>query len=576
MSWEQSFSKEVALINMSSSMQVDDPSRAKLLHNRVGSLGSSVGFIEKFRGKANVVADRLSRPPYTEGVASDVCAITVDMPSRKSSHIPKGQLEDEELKKIIDCFESMDKDENFANYTSRGYLMNQGPFPETPTGKKWIFIVEDTSTKLVELFALAEATAENSAKPLIEEVLLRYGLPRRLITDNRPQFISAVMQLTCDLLEITQDLIPVYHLQANPSERKNRDLKLRLAILVGEEHSAWKFANSILDVKDRVEQKQDCQKENYRRQRRKYYKPGDKVWVTIHPISRNNRSRKFMPKREGPYLILTLRSPVTYEIANPDQAFGTYHVFALKDYQEPETERDTGFVAPLRKRGCPKKEIISWSRDVNGTRGRRKIEVSRLKTLSDDDNIFIPKLLTVLLQICVLLHAEGKLASVKFVEDVILWMQEKLFKYMYLDVNASLSKSLNTNRKRSLNASTSQSPAPKKKQSPEFQKFLVKICKDVCQVLADMTLLGYLNRKSLQFLKFGLKMLDLECGGMLFLPASKLLFNHVTYGVYLLLEEKEISVLKILPDCFNKFIQCLNEDIFLKSVPSSVSMVIFF
>ncbi|GFX70922.1 retrovirus-related Pol polyprotein from transposon 17.6 [Trichonephila clavipes] len=44
------------------------------------------------------------------------------MPSR----IRKGQLEDKELKKIIDCFESMDKEENFANYTSRGYLVNQG------------------------------------------------------------------------------------------------------------------------------------------------------------------------------------------------------------------------------------------------------------------------------------------------------------------------------------------------------------------------------------------------------------------------------------------------------------------
>ncbi|GFT21188.1 uncharacterized protein TNCV_2582521 [Trichonephila clavipes] len=72
--------------------------------------------------------------------------------------------------------------------------------------------------------------------------------------------------------------------------------------------------------------KQDYQKENFDRRRRKYYKPGDKVWVTIHPINRNNKSRKFMPKREGPYLLLTLRSPVTYEIAdpaNPDQTLGT-------------------------------------------------------------------------------------------------------------------------------------------------------------------------------------------------------------------------------------------------------------
>ncbi|GFY01665.1 hypothetical protein TNCV_2608481 [Trichonephila clavipes] len=67
-----------------------------------------------------------------------------------------------------------------------------------------------------------------------------------------------------------------------------------------------------------------------------------------------------MPKREGPYLILTLRSPVTYEIddlANPDQALGTYLISALKDYQESETERNTGTVAPLRKRGCPKKKL---------------------------------------------------------------------------------------------------------------------------------------------------------------------------------------------------------------------------
>ncbi|GFT31263.1 retrovirus-related Pol polyprotein from transposon 17.6 [Nephila pilipes] len=65
-----------------------------------------------------------------------------------------------------------------------------------------------------------------------------------------------------------------------------------------------------------------------------------------------------MPKREGPYLILTLRSPVTYEIAdpaNPDQVLGTYHISALKDYHEPGVERDTGPVAPLRKRGRLKK-----------------------------------------------------------------------------------------------------------------------------------------------------------------------------------------------------------------------------
>ncbi|GFW92842.1 transposon Tf2-6 polyprotein [Trichonephila clavipes] len=46
-------------------------------------------------GKVNVVAEMLSRPSYTEGTASDVCAITVDMPSRKCS--PESEEEEAQL-----------------------------------------------------------------------------------------------------------------------------------------------------------------------------------------------------------------------------------------------------------------------------------------------------------------------------------------------------------------------------------------------------------------------------------------------------------------------------------------------
>ncbi|GBL79856.1 Transposon Tf2-6 polyprotein [Araneus ventricosus] len=299
--------------------------------------------IEYTPGKANVLADMLSRPTnLNEDVPCDIFAVSADSPVRKSKDIRQEQLKDEELKKIIDCFENSSKDENFANWTSRGYLMNQGilyryspeveteeaqlvvpfqerervlqqyhdvptaghygaegtynkvasryyfpgmrkyiaeyvkncpdcnrykpsnqkptgllrtpvyaqrfetlaidlfgPLPETSSGKKWIFLVEDTSTKWVELFSLKEATSVNCAKTLVEEVFLRYKLPRRLISDNGPQFISAVMQQTCNFLGIKQDLIPVYHPQANPSERKNGDLKPRPAILVRDEHDSW-------------------------------------------------------------------------------------------------------------------------------------------------------------------------------------------------------------------------------------------------------------------------------------------------------------------------------------------------
>ncbi|GFS51560.1 uncharacterized protein TNCV_549741 [Trichonephila clavipes] len=102
-----------------------------------------------------------------------------------------------------------------------------------------MLIIEDCTTQWVELFALPNATAKECAITLIEEVLLGYGIPRRLISDNGTQFVSAVMQQICYLSSIHQSLIPVYHPQANPVERKNRDLKPRLAILVQDKHDCW-------------------------------------------------------------------------------------------------------------------------------------------------------------------------------------------------------------------------------------------------------------------------------------------------------------------------------------------------
>ncbi|GFX95604.1 hypothetical protein TNCV_4826181 [Trichonephila clavipes] len=114
-----------------------------------------------------------------------------------------------------------------------------GPLPESLSGEKWISIVEDCCIRWVELFALPQATARECATTLMEEVILRYGLPRRLISDHGSQFVGAVMQQLCFILNIDQDIIPVYHPQANPVERKNRDLKPRIAILVQNRHDEW-------------------------------------------------------------------------------------------------------------------------------------------------------------------------------------------------------------------------------------------------------------------------------------------------------------------------------------------------
>ncbi|GFT26003.1 transposon Tf2-8 polyprotein [Trichonephila clavipes] len=93
---------------------------------------------------------------------------------------------------------------------------------------------------LRELQSIHRVTsARQCATTLIEEVFMRHGIPRRIISDNGTQFVSAVLQQICFTLNISQNFIPVYSPQSNPVERKtetlNPDLQylLETIILVG-------------------------------------------------------------------------------------------------------------------------------------------------------------------------------------------------------------------------------------------------------------------------------------------------------------------------------------------------------
>ncbi|GFY22398.1 integrase_H2C2 domain-containing protein [Trichonephila clavipes] len=49
-----------------------------------------------------------------------------DMPTRSCKDMREAQLKDDNFKKIIDSFEFPLKTEEYANWTERGFLMNQG------------------------------------------------------------------------------------------------------------------------------------------------------------------------------------------------------------------------------------------------------------------------------------------------------------------------------------------------------------------------------------------------------------------------------------------------------------------
>ena len=65
-------------------------------------------------------------------------------------------------------------------------------------------------------------TASKCITILIEEVFFRYNIPGKLINDNGPQFVSAMLEQVYCTLNIDQVLTPVYHPQANLVEEEQK------------------------------------------------------------------------------------------------------------------------------------------------------------------------------------------------------------------------------------------------------------------------------------------------------------------------------------------------------------------
>ncbi|UYV70128.1 K02A2.6-like, partial [Cordylochernes scorpioides] len=253
-----------------------------------------------------------------------------------------------------------------------------GPLPSTKNRKKWMIVLTDYYTKYAETKAVIDATASEVAKFLTENVILKHGAPRYLISDRGSQFTSNLVKEITKICQIQHCLTTSYHPQTNGlTERLNRTLINMISMYVNVDQRNWdeilpfithaynttiqettkyspffllygrepvsilddtnifiepdsedydeyvsKLMEKIVRTRDIVKvntEKSQAKMINYYNQKHRQtgYEPGDLVALWT-PIRKPGKCEKLLRRYFGPYIVLKKISDVNYSIVPED------------------------------------------------------------------------------------------------------------------------------------------------------------------------------------------------------------------------------------------------------------------
>jgi hypothetical protein len=231
-------------------------------------------------------------------------------------------------------------------------------------------------------------TAEGVAELYLQHVFKRFGLPRKIISDRDPRLAGKFAKALCTALGITQNMSTVFHPRTDgQSERTNQGLEQYLRFYVNTKQSNWaqllsiaEFAHNswrnestgqspfdllmgyhpraewttvqspIPQVTLRLDQIREARgqaqaamikaQQGWERRKRTAptFQTGDQVWLDGRNIKMFHPTAKLAPKRHGPFPIIRVLSPITYELRLPVQwkLHPVFHVDLLTPYRETE------------------------------------------------------------------------------------------------------------------------------------------------------------------------------------------------------------------------------------------------
>ncbi|CAF4412864.1 unnamed protein product, partial [Rotaria magnacalcarata] len=116
-----------------------------------------------------------------------------------------------------------------------------GPIaPTSKQGNRYIISLTDILSKFVVAKAVRDCSATTAVKFLINDVILKYGTPTCILTDNGTHFTAQIMNNLFQHLGVTHLYSTVYHPQTNGQiERFNATMDGKIAALCNERRTNW-------------------------------------------------------------------------------------------------------------------------------------------------------------------------------------------------------------------------------------------------------------------------------------------------------------------------------------------------
>ena len=99
-----------------------------------------------------------------------------------------------------------------------------------------ILTIPDTDCSKASVFIPCNETidSEGVAQLYLTHILLHYGMPKKIILDCDPRFMSHFGQELCNILDIQQNISTAYHLQTDgTSKHTNQSLEQYLCLYCG-------------------------------------------------------------------------------------------------------------------------------------------------------------------------------------------------------------------------------------------------------------------------------------------------------------------------------------------------------